>query len=167
MKILSCFLCKPVYECWIRSSPVRCQVDNLPLQHQHFWLSGSISSEVFCSITRLFRNISFGCFYESLSTLPTLQFYFLITTLHQAGFHLERATLCQAYHLIHQQPVRQLSVLHTPQSCPPRAIPLLVTLLRCAVETSDISASLRVAKITLSRTPGLQVTSVAISMFNV
>lgn len=87
---------------------------------------------------------SFCCFYESLSTLPTLQFYFLITTVHQAGFHLERAALCQAYHLIHQRAVRQLSMLHTPCSCPPRATPLLVTLVCCAVETSNIAARLPV-----------------------
>lgn len=78
-------------------------------------------------IMRLSCNTSFGCFSESLSTLPTLQFYFLITTVHQAGIHLERAALCQAYHLIHQRPVRQLPMLHTPKSCPPRAAPLLVT----------------------------------------
>lgn len=70
---------------------------------------------LFCSVMRLLSSVSFSCFYESLSTLPTLQFYILITTVHQAGFHLERAALCQAYHLIHQQPVRQpLCAAHSP-----------------------------------------------------
>lgn len=89
-----------------------------------------------------FSTILQNYIYESLSTPPTLQFYFLITTVHPAGFHLERAGLCQAYHLIHQRHARQLSMPHTPQPCPSRAAPLLVTLLRCAVETSDITASL-------------------------
>ena len=66
-------------------------------------------------------HVFFGCFTENPRNLPTLQFYFLITTVHQAGVHLERAALCQAYHLIHQWPVFQLSAPHTPRSC--RSIP--------------------------------------------
>lgn len=132
VKTISCSLCKHLSECWIRSSPAPCQVDD-PRCCSNTNTSGLMAPylfDYFRSITRPFCNISFGCFYESLSALPTLQFYFLITTVHQAGFHLERAALCQAYHLIHQRPVRQLAMLHTPQYCPPRAAPLLVTLLR-------------------------------------
>lgn len=118
---------------------------------------------------RLFCNIYFGCFYESLSTLPTLQFYFLITTVHQAGFHLERAALCQAYHLIHQRLVRQLSMLHTPQSCPPRAAPLCHSSpLSCGNIWHQCQPVHEcVARISISRTFGLKVTSVAVRVFNV
>lgn len=76
-------------------------------------------------------------FYESLSTLPTLQFDILITTVHQAGFHLERAALFQAYHLIHQQPVHQLSMPHS-QSLG-HHVPLHSVIFLCYdVETSNV-----------------------------
>lgn len=110
----------------------------------------------FCSSTCLFCNISFGCFYESLSTLPTLQFYFLITTVHQAGFHLERATLCQTYNLIHQWPVRQLSMRHTPlvSPAPCCSTPCHSSELGCGnIQHHCQSVSACVSKITLSRTP--------------
>lgn len=110
----------------------------------------------FCSSTRLFCNISFGCFYESLSTLSTLQFYFLITTVHQAGFHLERAALCQTYNLIHQRPVRQLFMRHTPpvSPAPCRSTPCHSSGLSCGnIQHHCQSVSACVSKITLSRTP--------------
>lgn len=93
----------------------------------------------------------------SLSNLSILYLFiylfYLITPADEADIHLARATLCQAYNLIHQQAVRRLCTLRSaPRSWPPRATSLLVTLLKCTVETSSITARLMecVAKINLS-----------------
>lgn len=89
---------------------------------------------------------------------PTFSFSFLITTLHQTGFQLERAALCQAYHLIHQRPACQLSVLHTPRSLPttcrfaPCHFPPPLCCGNIQHHCQPVTAS--VAKITLSRMLG-------------
>lgn len=69
-------------------------------------------------VVRLFCDVA--CFLRELKRRPHPSvLFFLITTVHQAGFHLERAALCcQTYNLIHQLPVRQLSVRHARQVSP-------------------------------------------------
>lgn len=76
--------------------------------------------------------------------------------MHQAGFHLERAALCQTYNLIRQQPVRQLSMRHTPpvSPAPCRSTPCHSSGLSCGnIQHHCQSVSACVSKITLSRTP--------------
>lgn len=167
------FLFKHPSQCWIGSPLVLpgWWPMLLPLLHRVFSsLVAPYPLALFCSIMRLLSSISFSCFYQSLSIVPALQFYILITTVHQAGFHLERAVLCQAYHLIHQRHVRQ-----PPLSCTlpslghhvqPHSLSLSSTVL-WKHPRSLPACSLCVAKTTLSKIVGMQVTSVLISMFNV
>lgn len=167
------FLFKHPSQCWIGSPPV------LPgwwpvlllLLHQVFSsLMAPYPLPLFCSVMRLLSSVSFSCFYESLSTLPTLQFYILITTVHQAGFHLERAALCQAYHLIHQRPVRQPPLCCTLPSLGHHVQPHSLSLFSAVLwkhPRSLPACSSCVAKTTLSKTVGMQATLVLISTFNV
>lgn len=172
VKTISCSLCKHLSECWMRSPPAPCQVDDLRCC-SNINISSLMAPYLvnyFRSITRLFCNISFWLLLWEPKRTPHPSVLFFNHHSASGGLPSRKgsplpglppnpsAACPSARHAAHS-PV-------LPTTC--RSTPCHSSPLSCGnIRHHCQPVPACVAKITLSRTLGVHVTSVAISVFNV